>query len=66
MRWSRLREADVYEPSHAADLHQPNLPDIARTVQLKKDEGNKDPEALSGMLEAIDQGSDRFGLCHGG
>ncbi len=29
----------------------------ARTVQLKKDEGNKDPEALGGMLEAIDQGS---------
>ena len=29
----------------------------ARTVQLKKDEGNIDPEALSGMLEAIDQGS---------
>jgi regulator of RNase E activity RraA len=30
---------------------------FARTVQLKKDEGNKDPEALSGMLQAIDQGS---------
>jgi regulator of RNase E activity RraA len=30
---------------------------FARTVQLKKDEGNKDPEALTGMLEAIDQGS---------
>lgn len=30
---------------------------IARTVLLKKDEGNKDPQALSGMLEAIDQGS---------
>src|SRR5215471_159116 len=29
----------------------------ARTVQLKKDEGNDDPEALTGMLEAIDQGS---------
>lgn len=29
----------------------------ARTVQLKKDEGNSDPEALTGMLEAIDQGS---------
>lgn len=29
----------------------------ARTVQLKKDEGNTDPEALTGMLEAIDQGS---------
>jgi len=30
---------------------------FARTVQLKKDEGNKDPQALSGMLEAIDEGS---------
>jgi regulator of RNase E activity RraA len=30
---------------------------FARTVQLKKDEGNKDPEALTGMLKAIDQGS---------
>ena len=30
---------------------------FARTVQLKKDEGNKDPEALNGMLEAIDAGT---------
>jgi regulator of RNase E activity RraA len=30
---------------------------FARTVQLKKDEGNNDPEALTGMLDAIDQGS---------
>jgi regulator of RNase E activity RraA len=30
---------------------------FARTVQLKKDEGNKDPGALNGMLAAIDQGS---------
>jgi regulator of RNase E activity RraA len=30
---------------------------LARTVLLKKDEGNTDPNALSGMLEAIDQGS---------
>ena len=30
---------------------------FARTVQLRKDEGNRDPNALSGMLEAIDQGS---------
>ena len=29
----------------------------ARTVQLKKDEGNNDTEALTGMLEAIDQGA---------
>jgi len=30
---------------------------FARTVQLKKDEGNSDPKALNGMLDAIDQGS---------
>ncbi|MGA9508464.1 MAG: RraA family protein [Candidatus Sulfotelmatobacter sp.] len=30
---------------------------FARTVLLKKDEGNKDPAALNGMLQAIDQGS---------
>jgi regulator of RNase E activity RraA len=30
---------------------------FARTVQLKKDEGNSDPSALSGMLAAIDQGT---------
>ena len=30
---------------------------FARTVQLKKDEGNNDPAALSGMLSAIDQGA---------
>ena len=30
---------------------------FARTVQLRKDEGNTDPAALSGMLAAIDQGS---------
>src|SRR5271169_6464574 len=30
---------------------------LARTVLLKKDEGNSDPTALNGMLEAIDQGS---------
>jgi regulator of RNase E activity RraA len=30
---------------------------FARTVQLKKDEGNTDPAALSGMLTAIDQGT---------
>jgi regulator of RNase E activity RraA len=30
---------------------------FARTVLLKKDEGNSDPTALNGMLEAIDQGS---------
>jgi regulator of RNase E activity RraA len=30
---------------------------FARTVQLKKDEGNNDPAALNGMLAAIDEGA---------
>ena len=30
---------------------------FALTVELKKDEGNKDPRALQGMLQAIDQGA---------
>jgi len=30
---------------------------LARTVLLKKDEGNRDPAALNGMLAAIDEGS---------
>ncbi len=30
---------------------------FARTVELKKDEGNRDPAALNGMLTAIDEGS---------
>jgi regulator of RNase E activity RraA len=30
---------------------------FALTVELKKDEGNKDPQALQGMLQAIDQGA---------
>ena len=30
---------------------------IARTVKLKKDEGNNDPAALTGMLAAIDDGA---------
>jgi regulator of RNase E activity RraA len=30
---------------------------FARTVLLKKDEGNQDPQALNGMLSAIDEGS---------
>jgi regulator of RNase E activity RraA len=33
------------------------LAGFARTVLLKKDEGNNDPAALNGMLAAIDQGS---------
>jgi regulator of RNase E activity RraA len=47
----------MYMTHHMQPIFTAKFAGIARTVQLKKDEGNKDPEALTGMLEAIDQGS---------
>lgn len=47
----------MYMTHHMQPIFTSKFAGFARTVQLKKDEGNKDPEALSGMLEAIDQGS---------
>jgi regulator of RNase E activity RraA len=47
----------MYMTHHMQPIFSAKFAGFARTVQLKKDEGNKDPEALSGMLEAIDQGS---------
>jgi regulator of RNase E activity RraA len=47
----------MYMTHHMQPIFNSKFAGYARTVQLKKDEGNKDPEALSGMLEAIDQGS---------
>jgi regulator of RNase E activity RraA len=47
----------MYMSHHMQPIFTAKFAGFARTVQLKKDEGNKDPEALSGMLEAIDQGS---------
>lgn len=47
----------MYMSHHMQPIFTTKFAGFARTVQLKKDEGNKDPEALSGMLEAIDQGS---------
>jgi regulator of RNase E activity RraA len=47
----------LYMSHHVQPIFTAKFAGFARTVQLKKDEGNKDPEALSGMLEAIDQGS---------
>ena len=47
----------MYMTHHMQPIFTAKFAGFARTVQLKKDEGNKDPEALSGMLEAIDQGS---------
>jgi len=46
----------MYMNHHMQPIFVSKFAGIARTVQLKKDEGNKDPNALSGMLEAIDQG----------
>lgn len=47
----------MYMSHHMQPIFTAKFAGLARTVQLKKDEGNKDPEALTGMLEAIDQGS---------
>src|SRR5580692_10522357 len=47
----------MYMSHHMHALFTTKFAGLARTVLLKKDEGNTDPNALSGMLEAIDQGS---------
>lgn len=47
----------MYMTHHMQPIFTAKFAGFARTVQLKKDEGNKDPEALAGMLQAIDQGS---------
>ncbi len=47
----------MYMSHHMQPIFTTKFAGLARTVQLKKDEGNQDPNALSGMLEAIDQGS---------
>jgi regulator of RNase E activity RraA len=47
----------MYMTHHMQPIFTAKFAGFARTVQLKKDEGNKDPEALTGMLEAIDQGA---------
>ncbi len=46
----------MYMSHHMQPIFVSKFAGFARTVELKKDEGNKDPNALSGMLEAIDQG----------
>ena len=47
----------MYMSHHMQPIFTSKFAGFARTVQLKKDEGNNDPGALTGMLEAIDQGS---------
>lgn len=46
----------MYMSHHMQPIFVSKFAGFARTVQLKKDEGNRDPNALNGMLEAIDQG----------
>jgi regulator of RNase E activity RraA len=53
----QLTHKRMYMSHHMQPIFTAKFAGYARTVQLKKDEGNNDPEALSGMLEAIDQGS---------
>lgn len=47
----------MYMSHHMQPIFTTKFAGYARTVLLKKDEGNKDPEALTGMLQAIDEGS---------
>ncbi len=47
----------MYMSHHMQPIFTAKFAGFARTVHLKKDEGNQDPNALAGMLEAIDQGS---------
>src|SRR5581483_1534049 len=47
----------MYMSHHMQPIFTAKFAGYARTVLLKKDEGNNDPQALSGMLDAIDQGS---------
>jgi regulator of RNase E activity RraA len=47
----------MYMSHHMQAIFTAKFAGFARTVQLKKDEGNNDPTALSGMLTAIDEGS---------
>jgi len=47
----------MYMTHHMQPIFTSKFAGYARTVQLKKDEGNNDPGALNGMLEAIDQGT---------
>ena len=46
----------MYMSHHMQPILTAKFAGFARTVELKKDEGNNDPTALSGMLAAIDEG----------
>lgn len=47
----------MYMSHHMQPIFTSKFAGYAVTVRLKKDEGNRDPNALSGMLEAIDNGA---------
>lgn len=47
----------MYMSHHMQPIFTTRFAGYAVTVRLKKDEGNRDPNALSGMLEAIDSGA---------
>jgi regulator of RNase E activity RraA len=47
----------MYMSHHMTPIFTTKFAGVARTVQLKKDEGNSDPAALNGMLQAIDAGA---------
>lgn len=47
----------MYMSHHMRPIFTTRFAGYALTVELKKDEGNNDPNALDGMLAAIDQGA---------
>ncbi len=47
----------MYMNHHMQPIFTTKFAGFARTVQLKKDEGNNDPAALNGMLATIDEGA---------
>ena len=53
----RLTGKRMYMSHRMTPIFVTKFAGFARTVQLKKDEGNTDPAALSGMLAAIDEGT---------
>ena len=53
----RLLGTRMYMGHQMQPIFTTKFAGFARTVQLKKDEGNSDPAALNGMLAAIDDGA---------
>lgn len=53
----QLTGKKMYMSHRMRPLFTTKFAGFARTVLLKKDEGNTDPNALNGMLAAIDEGS---------